>query len=263
MNIICVDDEKLVLEDLNDTLSEFPQIKSIHTFQNPASALSFASKNTIDIAFLDIEMPIMSGLELAEKLNKINPDIKLIFVTGFKEYAYEAFGVNAVSYLLKPFTDEMIKNAIERFLSDKNPSIKIFARTFGSFDLFINNECVYFPSAKAKELLALLIDKQGGFITTKDAIRILWPNRDLDDTSSALFRKVIKSLRDTLIQYNAIDILNENRNQKSVDNNKFSSDFSDLINGKQSPSTYIDTYLKDYQWAENTRKYIDNFIKEI
>lgn len=263
MNIICVDDEKLVLEDLQDTLTEIPQIKNINTFQNPTLALSFAESNSVDIAFLDIEMPVMSGLELAEKLNKINPDIKLVFVTGFKEYAYEAFGVNAVSYLLKPFTDEMVKNAIERFLSDENPSTKIFARTFGSFDLFVNDECVYFPSAKAKELLALLIDRQGGFITTKEAIRLLWQDRVFDDSSSALFRKVIKSLRDTLIQYNAIYILNENRNQKSIDKNKFSSDFSDLINGNQPPSSYIDIYMKDYPWAENTRKYIDNFIKGV
>lgn len=263
MNIICVDDEKLVLEDLKDTLSEIPQIKSIYTFQNPSLALSFAEEQSVDIAFLDIEMPVMNGLELAKKLNKLNPNIKLIFVTGFKEYAYEAFGVNAVSYLLKPFTDETVNNVIKKILPSKPLKRKIFARTFGGFDLFVDDDCVYFPSAKAKELLALLIDRRGGFITTKDAIQLLWQGREFDDTSSALFRKVLKSLRDTLIQYNAINILNDNRNQKSINENELSSDFSNLINGKQPTSSYIDVYMKNYRWAENTRKYIDNFIKGV
>lgn len=91
MNIIAVDDESLVLEDIKDICEGFDFVTSVNTFSNPADALEYTVLNTVDVAFLDIEMPVMSGIELAKRFNRIRPDIKIIFVTGFKEYAYQCF----------------------------------------------------------------------------------------------------------------------------------------------------------------------------
>ena len=118
MNIIAVDDESLVLEDIKDICEGFDFVTSINTFSNPADALEYTVLNTVDVAFLDIEMPVMSGIELAKRFNRIRPDIKIIFVTGFKEYAYDAFGVNAIGYILKPFSDDMILEQLNKIRPD-------------------------------------------------------------------------------------------------------------------------------------------------
>ena len=114
MQVISVDDERLALEDLRDICLSLPQVTDFQAFSNPADALEHAATHKIDLAFLDIEMPVMSGLELAERLLRIDKTIKIIFVTGFKEYAFDAFGVNAIGYVLKPFSEEMIRREIEK-----------------------------------------------------------------------------------------------------------------------------------------------------
>ena len=160
MKIMIVDDERIASEELYDICLSHPSIKEANVFNNPAEALFFISENQdIDIAFLDIEMPVMTGLELAKKINEINNSTKIVFVTGFKEYAYDAFKVNAIGYILKPYDDETVFQEIEKADAFRNaiPSNEISIKTFGYFDIFVNRKPVYFSSAKAKEFMAFLL----------------------------------------------------------------------------------------------------------
>ncbi|MEG2396194.1 MAG: response regulator, partial [Oscillospiraceae bacterium] len=231
MNIIAVDDERLVLEDFIDICSSIPDVNKINTFSNPADALEHAALNSIDMAFLDIEMPVMTGLDLAQRLNRINPDTKIVFVTGFKDYAFDAFSVNAIGYVLKPFSDDMIKNEIEKAkrIINISENSKISVKTFGYFDVFVDDKPVYFSSAKSKELLALLIDRRGGSVSSENAISALWPERQYDETVQSLFRKVLKSLRTALSDADISHVLIDVRNQRSVDMSKFECDYYSLM----------------------------------
>ena len=79
MKIMIVDDERIASEELYDICLSHPMIKEANVFNNPAEALFFISENQdIDIAFLDIEMPVMTGLELAKKINEINNSTKIV-----------------------------------------------------------------------------------------------------------------------------------------------------------------------------------------
>lgn len=260
MNVIAVDDEMLVLEDLRDICQTIPQISTLNTFNNPTDALSYAARSKIDLAFLDIEMPVMSGLELAQRLNDIDPDTRIVFVTGFKEYAFDAFSVNAIGYVLKPFSEKMILKEIEKVakihIAHKKPEVRI--KTFGYFDVFVQNKPVYFSGAKAKELLALLVDRRGGSVSTENAVSLLWPDREYDETVQSLFRKVLKSLRVSLADAGISDILIDVRNQRSVDIEKFSCDLYALLNKAQDAiESYTGDYMHGYAWAETTKKHID------
>lgn len=263
MNIIAVDDEKLALEDFIDICSDIPEIDNINTFSNPADALEHAALNTVDMAFLDIEMPVMTGLDLAKRLNRLNPDTKIVFVTGFKEYAFDAFSVNAIGYVLKPFSDDMIRNEIEKAsrILNVNAKPKIFIKTFGCFDVFVNNKPVYFSSAKSKELLAYLVDRQGGSVSTEKAINALWPDRAYDETVQSLFRKVLKSLRTALAETDISDLLIDVRNQRSIDVSKFDCDCYQLLkNDKTAIAEYSGEYLTGYPWGEATKAHIEKII---
>lgn len=263
MNIIAVDDERLALEDFIDICSGIPEIDNINTFSNPADAMEHVALNHVDIAFLDIEMPVMTGLDLAKRINRINPDTKIVFVTGFKEYAFDAFSVNAIGYVLKPFNDDMIKLEIkkaERILN-VNVEKKITVKTFGTFDVFVNNKTVYFSSAKSKELLAYLIDKQGGSVSTESAISALWPERNYDETIQSLFRKVLKSLRTALSDADISEMLVDVRNQRSIDVSKFDCDYYKLMkNDSSAISEYNGEYMTGYQWGAATKAHIEKLI---
>lgn len=264
MNIIAVDDERLVLEDLKDICEKISEVEKFNTFSNPADALEFAAMNgDIDVAFLDIEMPIMTGLELAKRLNRLIPEIKIIFVTGFKDYAFEAFGVNAIGYVLKPFSSEMIKKELSKVKPEGlNSKSKIVVKTFGYFDVFVEDKPIYFSSSKAKELLALLVDRRGGSVSTENAISVLWPERNYDESVQSLFRKVLKSLRTALSDAGISDMLIDVRNQRSIDMSKFDCDYYQILKlSDKAINAYQGEYMSGYAWAENTKNHIEKMIE--
>lgn len=265
MHMIAVDDERLVTEDLEFILRDVPDIESFEAFSNPADALDFIKAHPIDLAFLDIEMPVMSGLELAKEIGKVSPNTSIVFLTGFKEYAFDAFGVNAIGYILKPFSEEMVLKEIVKAKrlhpQDQKDFSKPFVHTFGYFDVFVGSKPVYFSSAKAKELLALLVDRSGGSVSTENAISKLWPDREYEESVQSLFRKVLKSLRTTLAEAGISDIFLDVRNGRSVDASKFSCDLYDFIKDKDDARTkYNGAYMQGYPWAKPTQKYIEKLL---
>ncbi len=263
MKIMAVDDEFLALEDFEDTCREIGINDEIIKFNNPLDALSYVATNKVDIAFLDIEMPVIKGIELARRVKAINRNVRIIFSTSYGNYALEAFGVDAVDYVMKPYEPEAIKKAYEKALlvRDAITENKVFIKTFGFFDVFVDGKSVSFPSAKSKELLAILVDRNGGVVNTEQAISILWEGRKYDETVQSLFRKVLKSLRISLEEAGISDILVDNRNQRSIDKSKFACDYYEFLeNGKTENTKYFGRYMEQYGWAKETEKQINRMM---
>lgn len=264
MRIIAVDDEFLALEEFEDTCRDLGIEDEIVKFNNPLDALSYVAQNKVDIAFLDIEMPVIKGIELAKRIKVLSPNVRVIFTTGYSDYALEAFGVDAVDYVLKPYEPQTIKKAYDKALLIKDAVSEnhILIKTFGYFDVFVEGKSVNFSSAKSKELLALLVDRNGGVVSTEQAISVLWEGRAYDETVQSLFRKVLRSLRATLEEIGISEILVDNRNQRSIDKTKFSCDYYELLeNGKSDKVKYFGKYMDQYAWAQSTKKQIDEMFK--
>ncbi|WP_461257925.1 LytR/AlgR family response regulator transcription factor [Treponema sp. R80B11-R83G3] len=113
MNILAIDDNVMALEELVSSIKEACPDDDIHSFSKPSELLDFAKENICDIAFLDIEMWGINGIELAYKLKEINSNTNIIFVTGFSEYAKDSYAVKASDYVMKPVTKEAVKEALE------------------------------------------------------------------------------------------------------------------------------------------------------
>jgi len=109
-----VDDEEEARFALADLLKEFDQIEILGSTGNPDEVVRLVHQEHPDIIFLDIDMPGKSGLHLAAEINRLNLNTIIVFVTGFDKYALEAFRVSAVAYLLKPVTNEMMKDVLEK-----------------------------------------------------------------------------------------------------------------------------------------------------
>lgn len=112
---IIVDDEKNALESLALKVEKyFPNVNITHKFQNPQKALEQINKEHPSLLFLDIEMPVLSGLDLLSKIE--NPNFEIIFVTAYNEYAIEAIKHCAIGYIIKPIDNDELKNAINNAL---------------------------------------------------------------------------------------------------------------------------------------------------
>ncbi|GAA4454548.1 LytTR family DNA-binding domain-containing protein [Rurimicrobium arvi] len=117
INAIAIDDEPLALDVISAFAAQREELNLIRTFTNVHKALSFLGENNVDLIFLDINMPGMSGLQLKEQLS---PEMLVIFTTAYSEFAVEAFRLSALDYLLKPFESDRFNSAIDKVLEFKN-----------------------------------------------------------------------------------------------------------------------------------------------
>ncbi|PQJ81789.1 LytR/AlgR family response regulator transcription factor [Polaribacter glomeratus] len=116
---ILVDDEENALKILELKIKLFfKDIEIVRTFQNPKEAIPFINNTTIDLLFIDVEMPVYSGFDVLSQLEK--PDFEIIFVTAYNKYAIEAFKNCAIGYILKPIDNDELKSTIENAIISVN-----------------------------------------------------------------------------------------------------------------------------------------------
>jgi two-component system LytT family response regulator len=123
-----VDDERLAVERLTRLLTATGRVTIAGSTTDPEAALAFLAATPVDVLFLDIQMPGLTGFELLERLER---DVTVVFTTAFDRYALDAFGVNSVDYLLKPIEPERLERALdklERFAGQTRPDVRALAR---------------------------------------------------------------------------------------------------------------------------------------
>ena len=121
---IIVDDEKNCVEVLEILIqNNHPEFDILESFTSSKDALSFLQNNTVDLVFMDIQMPFLSGIELLQKIE--DPSFYVIFTTAFDHYAIEAIKLSALDYLLKPIDDQLLANTLERFKKIKESNVQL------------------------------------------------------------------------------------------------------------------------------------------
>ena len=120
ISCIIVEDELPAREELKYFIDEEKEIKLIAEFDNPLDTLTFLEKNSVDVIFLDINMPDMNGISLGKIISKMCPDMKIIFITAYKDYAVDAFEIKAFDYLLKPYSESRIKSLLKSLVNIKS-----------------------------------------------------------------------------------------------------------------------------------------------
>jgi hypothetical protein len=142
-----------------------------------------------------------------------------------------------------------------------NPSKnRIFARTFGHFDLFVDHVPVVFSNQKEKEFLALLIDRNGGTVDTNEAISCLWEDEEISDRISRRYRKLCTTLKNTLAKYDIQHIVVNNHGVRSIDTTAITCDYYELLAGNEFyKNNFHNAYMTDYSWAEETLATLWNY----
>ena len=255
MKAICVDDERILVEELAAMCMELPEIDEVKSFTWASDALAWLENSPADLALLDIDMPEMNGIQLAAKIKNRWPETAIIFITGYSQYAVDAFAVRAVGYLMKPVSKEALAADVSYALSGRHKKLTghIIVRTFGSFDLFVDDKPVRFRMAKCKELLAYLVDRQGSSVTRAELSSVIWEDRIYDRRQQKQLDTYIRVLRQTLKEYGIENILEMQAGSLRVVPERFVCDAylffsgdSDMINA------YRGEYMTSYSWASIT-----------
>ncbi len=262
MKAICVDDEKLILEETVAVCRELPQIEQVEGFTRAKDALLWLETNQTDLALLDIDMPGMTGIQLAARIKQKYPDTAIIFLTSYSEYAVDAFAVRASGYLLKPLDKKRLEEDVDFALSRlssagegrlKRDPAHIEVKTFGSFDVYVDGKPVHFKMAKCKELLAYLVDKQGSGVSRKEIFLALWEDREYDRKMQKQLDVYIRRLRQTLREYDIDNIFDMEKGILRICPEQFSCDAYLFFAGdSDAVNAYRGEYMISYSWASIT-----------
>ena len=250
MIAIAVDDEVLMLGALVKAISASPDIREVTKFSDCEEALDFAKKNPVDIAFLDINMRGMGGLALAERIVAARPNCKIVFCTGYEEYAIPAFKLHASGYLMKPISAEDVQGEIDNIKGVRQKEKPLTVKCFGNFEVYVKNEKLMFKRLKTKELFAFLVDRNGAGMTAKQICAVLFPD-DVDDTKNAAYlRQLVMDLKNTLKSVGAENVLRHETPCYRVDTSLIQCDYlNHLETGKPE---FRGEYMMQYSWAEET-----------
>lgn len=246
MNILLVDDENLQLLRLEESLKSVIKDATILSFTNPVLALEESKKQHIDIAFLDIEMPIINGIALAKSLKQINPLINIIFVTAYDNYALEAMEMHASGYVSKPVNEEKIEKEIDglRYPIELKKKNRLQIKCFGNFDIFYLNKPVKFSYQKSKEVFAYLVDREGSSININELNAVLW-----EEDHKSYLRNLIADIQKTLKAIGCEDVFIKRHNGYSIDVNKVDCDaYEYKRNNPDAIRMYRGEYMMQYSW---------------
>ena len=246
MKILLVDDEQLQLIRLQNACKAVLPNAEYFAYTNPVKALDENSSTIFEIAFLDIEMPSINGIQLAKKLKKINPLIKVIFVTAYNDYALQAFNIHASGYITKPVNEAKIKEEIDQLqnIAPLENTKKLQVKCFGNFEVFHNGEPVRFAYKKSKEVFAYLIDREGAAIAINELNTILW-----EEDHPSYLRNLIADIQKTLKKLDCDDVFIKRHNECYIDVDKVGCDAYEYK--KDNPNAvrlYRGEYMMQYSW---------------
>jgi len=209
------------------------------------------SKENVSDALAEEEIKlVICDLEQVSEIN-IPSQLPVILTATDTKDAYTAFRLGAVGYLLYPYQKEQVLQTVEHLQNlFKIKQKQVVVKTFGRFDVMVDGQKLHFSNTKAKELLALLIDRQGGTVTMAEAIDVLWENRQYDEAVKQLYRKALRYIK-TLLAKNELDFLVVNRGSCSIIPEAVNCDFYQLLkNDPQAINQFDGEYMIDYSWGE-------------
>ena len=253
MKCIVVDDEPIMLSAFERASKGIADLNIVGQFEWSQDALEFAENNKIELAFLDIKMPIIDGIELACKLRVINPKIIIVFVSAYDEYLQEFNQIGGDYYIIKPYERETLIMAMEKMrLLNQRHMKRLYIRTFGRFSVSYDGRPLRL-SGKAKEILALLVTKRGGEMSNEEIYGIIWENRSLDRISMKVYYNAMKRLRKALSEEGIEELIISTGEGKKINTAMFDCDYYDWLDKNTgSLSKFEGEFLKEYSWGEPT-----------
>lgn len=255
MVTIAVDDSITLAQQIRESMYSIDPGGSHYAIGTAEEALRTVSELKPDVVWLEIEMPGMNGLEIAAEIKGISPESNIVFVTGHPEYAVDAFAMHVSGFMLKPVTEERLRDEIDNLrrpvAKEDNSLLKV--QCFGNFEVFGKNGIVKFTRSLGKEAFAYLVDRRGAGCTVGEICSVLWEDRQTDKNLKSQCRVIMASLKKDLTEIGAGEVLVKNWNIWGVDTSRVKCDYYDFLKLKNEPvNSFRGEYMAQYSWAEMT-----------
>ncbi|MDW7659460.1 MAG: response regulator [Bacillota bacterium] len=217
MNIVITEGDERSRKMLLSAIHRYDPALSCHICSDPDAVMKMAAKKQIDLAFLDIQLTAMSGLELARRLKSINPQIKIVFTTSFNQYAAEAFDLEVQDYLLKPFNQERLLKTLDKILLSRTEQRYILRsrqanllqiELFGKLVVYHGQKTLKWKRSKSAELFAYLLTYLNKPVSKHQICESLWPDKPTDKALINL-QTAIYQLRKNLSEFSRDQIIIE------------------------------------------------------
>ena len=254
MKIFAIDDEKAMLEALHDAIIAAEPDAEVLDFKRAKPALAAIEEmGAPDVVFSDIELPGVDGITLAAKIKEAAPNAKIVFVTAFPSYALDAYRIHVDGFVVKPVEADRIREELDVLFPQQDSSpAKLQIRCFGTFEVFANGEPLLFARARTKELLAFLVDRNGGACTGPQIANALWEGQVSKNARSYL-RVLTADLKDALESAGLADVLVREHGQWAIRPDYIDCDYYRFLAGDAEAAAAFDgQYMTQYSWAEET-----------
>lgn len=227
-------------------------VKPMYTSENVCSFFGYSRESWISLVEKRPtirEFIAQSGIDYA--------DVKKLFATGEAEFIY--FDMTQNSYrriraiCSRNYNGDGKCYVMLYNLDTKDPETmdtRVRVRTFGYFDVFVDEKPIAFRNEKSKELLALLVDRRGGFVSSEEAISFLWEDEPANSLTLARYRKVALRLKNLLEEYGISNIVESVNGKRRIVTEKVRCDLYDYLSGQS--ELFKGSYLTNYSWGENT-----------
>jgi len=261
MRIAVADDEEILLEHLAQTVRSVLPRSEVIPFSDSFDLLKAAEKKVFDVVFLDIQMPGMTGIELAQKLNRLCERINMIFVTGFDGYQGEAMDLFASGYVKKPITREKLETQLAHLRYPVAEKKRLYAQTFGNFTLFLDGAPIKFSREKSQEILAYLIHRRGSLVSRKELSAVIFDDGVYDDNRRSYLSKLCSDISSRFEESGLPDFIVKTTTSMAINCDMLDCDLYDYLNGiPEARIKYRGEYMSQYAFGEEMIPYLEKSI---
>lgn len=197
MKAIVIDDEWYNLEETSELVENTGSFQVVGKYQNPLKALEEVNLTYPQVAFIDIELPEMDGITLAEKLLEMNSSMMIVFITSYNQFAVQAFDLNAIDYILKPIKGERFNRMVEKTkceISIRNQQTpeNVQIKVFDKLTVTLGDAPLKWQRTKAREIFAYLLMHHGSYIHKEKIVENLWPDHETEKALQILQTSICK-----------------------------------------------------------------------
>ena len=257
MNVIAIEDEALLLDALDLAIRTAEPLATVTRFRDAEDALEAPDAAQADVAFIDVDLPGMNGIDAAKLLEERNPNLNIVFVTGHSTYMKDALDMHASGFISKPVSAEKVRDELDHLRhpvsTDPNAGRKIQVRCFGNFEILVDGEILNCKSRLAIELFAYLIDRRGSRCSVGEIEAVLWEGKPRTPSRQSHLRNLVSEISRSLEAAGFPNMLVRQYGAIGLDASRIECDYWDYLNRKPGcENSFRGEYMTQYSWAERT-----------
>lgn len=266
MKIIAVDNDSADLKKTGEMIKKIGDDVQLSLFESSLAALVHARSEEIDVVVTDVDTDELSGLDLGRYLKELNPYVNIIYYSSKTDSAYEAMRLHASGFIKKPGKEDDIKEELEnlRYPDVSKRFKRVFAQTFGNFELFVDGVPVEFKYKRTKEIVAILINNKGAQTTNGEIIANLWEDDADPEKKQSYLSNLRQDLQNTFRKLKIDGIILKQRGSMAIAKDRIDCDLYDWLENKnESKYRYTGDYMNQYSWAEFMHAELDEISYDL